>query len=291
MVLKEDHISTFQINWEDKITNLKRITQDLNISLDSLVFIDDSEFEINLVRMALPEVEVIHIPKSKVVESKDILASCGLFDTLALSEEDKKRGSLYKTEIKRKELLAQSIDMKTYFKSLEMKLDICFADEFAIPRIAQLTQKTNQFNLTTKRYSEADIKSFADSKSSDVIYVGLNDRFGDSGIVGICILRYKDDKAFIDTFLLSCRVLGRGVEDAFLSNVLKLAKIRGREEVVGEYYATRKNSQVSGFYSKRGFDNVKTTSSKAEGIFCYDMGKKIKNEADYFMEINSEIDK
>ncbi len=289
MVLKEDHISTFQINWEDKITNLKRITQDLNISLDSLVFIDDSEFEINLVRMALPEVEVIHIPRSKVVESRYILASCGLFDTLALSEEDKKRGSLYKTEIKRKELLAQSIDMKTYFKSLEMKLDICFADEFTIPRIAQLTQKTNQFNLTTKRYSEADIKSLSNTNSSDVVYVKLEDRFGDSGIIGVCILKYSNKKALIDTFLLSCRVLGRGVEDAFLSNVLKLAKMRECEEVIGEYYATLKNSQVSDFYVKQGFEKIKEKSNNEKGVFYYDQYRNIKNEPDYFAEIKFKI--
>lgn len=291
MVLKEKHIATFQVNWRDKATNIKKIAQDLNIGLDSLVFIDDSEFEVNLIRMALPDVEVIHTPKNKAVEFRDILASCGLFDSLTLSEEDKKRGSMYKAEINRKQLQAQSIDINTYYKSMEMKLDVCFSDEFTIPRIAQLTQKTNQFNMTTKRYSEADIKYFSDSKSSDVVYIKLKDRFGDTGIIGVCILKYMDNKALIDTFLLSCRILGRGVEDAFLSNILKLAKIKGYKEVIGEYCATQKNSQVSGFYPKRGFDNIKATSNQADSVFRYNLTKKIKKEADYFAEINTEIDK
>jgi len=289
MVLKEEHIATFQINWDDKITNLKKIALDLNIGLDSFVMVDDSDFEINLIKEALPEIEVIYAAKNKAVEFRDILASCGWFDTLNITGEDKKRGSLYKSEVNRKQLQEHSIDLNAYYKSLEMKLDIRFANEIAIPRIAQLTQKTNQLNLTNKRYSEADILSLVEGNSSDVLYLRLKDRFGDTGIVGVCILKYEDKKALIDTFLLSCRVIGRGAEDAFLTNALKLAKIRECEDAIGEYYATRKNTQVIDFYEKQGFAIIKDPSKQADKVYFYHLTSTFKSEPDYFAEINSEI--
>jgi len=291
MILKEKHIATTQINWRDKAANLRQIALDLNIGMDSLVFMDDSEFEVNLISKALPEVEVIHMPPTKVMEYRNILASCGLFDTLTLSAEDKKRTAMYKAEVARKNLQVQATDMKTYFKTLGMELEIRFANEFSIPRIAQLTQKTNQFNLTTKRYSEADIKTFANSDQSDVIYLKLKDRFGDSGIVGVCILRYRDKKASFDTFLLSCRVLGRGVEDVFLIQALKLAKKRGCEVAIGEYYATRKNSQVRDFYIKKGFKEFERKLDTAGLSFQYGLNAAIESEPEFFKKIDSEIEK
>lgn len=290
MILKEKHIATAQINWRDKAANLRQIALDLNISMDSLVFIDDSEFEINLIHKVLPEVEVIHMPPTKVMEYRNILASCGLFDTLTLSAEDKNRGAMYKAEVARKNHQAQATDMQTYFKTLGMELEIRFADEFAIPRIAQLTQKTNQFNLTTKRYSEADIKSLANRDQSDVIYLKLKDRFGNSGIVGVCILKYQDKKSTFDTFLLSCRVLGRGVEDAFLIQALKLAKKRDCKAAIGEYYATRKNSQVADFYAKQGFETLKGKTNLEAQRFRYELYGQIKREPAFFKKIDSEID-
>jgi len=290
MVLKEEHIAMAKINWKDKAANLRQIALDLNIGLDSIVFIDDSEFEINLIREVLPEVEVIHMPKNNAMEYRDIIASCGLFETLTLSAEDKKRGAMYKAEATRKKLQAQATDMKTYYKSLEMVLEIRFADEFAIPRISQLTQRTNQFNLTTKRYSKAEIKNFANSDESDVIYVKLKDRFGDSGIVGVCIIKYKDKNAIFDSFLISCRVLGRDIEDAFLIQVIKLAKKRGCKVAIGEYYATRKNSQLKDFYSKHGFEKFEEKPKMEEGKFQYELEKKIKPEPEFFKKIDSEIE-
>jgi len=290
MLLKEEHIATAQINWQDKVASLRQIALDLNIGLDDLVFIDDSEFEINLVREVLPEVEVIHMSKNKAVEYRDILASCGFFDNLTLSAEDKKRGAMYRAEATRKKFQFQATDMESYYKSLEMVLEIRFAEEFSIPRIAQLTQKTNQFNLTSRHYNEADVKSLADSDESDVIYVKLKDRFGDSGIVGVCILKYKDKKAMFDTFLLSCRVLGRGVETAFITQALELAKKKGCKAAIGEYYATRKNSQVKEFYTKHGFEKFEKIPKIADGNFQYEIGEKIKCATQFFKKIDSEID-
>jgi len=290
MVLKEEHIATAQINWGDKAANLRQIALDLNIGLDSFVFVDDSEFEVNLIRQVLPEVEAIHLPQNKAVEYRDILASYGLFDTLTLSEEDKKRGAMYKAEATRKKLQTEITDMDTYYKSLDMELEIRFPDDFSIPRVAQLTQKTNQFNLTSRRYSESEIKDLINGGESDVIYLRLKDKFGDSGIIGTCILKYKDRKAIFDTFLLSCRVLGRGVEDAFLIQALKLAKKRGCKVAIGVYSATRKNTQVAHFYSKQGFDEVSEKQSDEDGCFQYSLETDIKPEPDFFKNIDSEID-
>ena len=289
MILREKHIATAQVNWQDKARNLKQIAIDLNIGLDSMVLIDDSEFEVNLIRQVLPEVEVIHLPKNKAVKYRDILTACGLFDTLTLSVEDKKRGAMYRAEATRKKLQAQATDMKTYYKSLEMVLEIRFAEELSIPRIAQLTQKTNQFNLTTKRYSEADIKKFASSEDLDVIFIRLKDKFGDSGIVGVCILKYENTEAIFDTFLLSCRILGRGIEDAFIVQVLKYAKKKGCKVAIGEYYTTRKNSQVKDFYAKYGFDKFKKMVKMADENYRYDLEKQIVHEPKFFKKIESEI--
>jgi len=288
MVLKKKHIAVAKINWDDKPTNLRKIAMELNIGIDSMVFIDDSEFEINLVKKELPEIEVIHLNKSKMVEQRNLLASCGLFDTLTLSIEDKERGAMYKAESDRKNLKSMDTDMDSYLRSLEMVIDIRYATEFSISRISQQTQKTNQFNLTTYRYNDLDIKNYMNSPTSDVITLQLTDQFGQSGIVGTCILQYSEKKTFINTFLLSCRVIGRGVEVAFLIHILRLAKKRGCKQVVGEYLRTKKNSQVEFFYLKNGF--IESSFTEDKRIFFYDLSKKIETTPNYFQKINSELE-
>jgi len=253
MVLQRRHLAAAQINWEDKATNLRRIAAELNLGLDSLVFVDDSDFEANLIRQLLPEVEVLRVPSDTGVEHRSLLASCGWFDTLTLSVEDRERGAAYQAEAERQRLRVASDDLETYYRSLEMVPEIRLADPLTIPRIAQLTQKTNQFNLTTRRYSDEEISRLAASSTADVIWLRLRDRFGDAGIVGVCILRYEDRQAIFDTLLLSCRVLGRGVEDAFMAHCLQRATSRGCDLAVGEYRPTQKNGQVSDFYQRRGF--------------------------------------
>jgi FkbH-like protein len=289
MVLSKEHIATSQINWEDKATNLCKIADDLNIGLESIVFMDDSEFEINLIRKMLPEVETLHLPKDKAVQYRDILASCGLFDTLTVSEEDKKRGAMYNAEEKRKKLQREITDLESYYKSLEMVVEIRRADDYSIPRIAQLTQKTNQFNCTTRRYSEADISELARSENADVISLRLKDRFGDSGTVGVCILRYASGQATIDTLLLSCRVLGRGVDEALLVQSLKLAKSRGNRVAIGEYFETKKNHQVKNFYAEHGFKKVVETDEVSR--FSIALDSFCRKEPDFFKLIDSDIDK
>ena len=287
MAIKEQHIAAAEINWEDKAINLKRIAANLNIGLESLVFVDDSEFEVNLVRRVIPEVTVLHFPKDKSVEYRNILGSCGLFDTLTVSVEDRERGTMYKAEANRKKLQGQVPDLITYMKSLEMVIEIKFSDDFTLQRIAQLTQKTNQFNLTTRRYSEAEIKKYMEAADVDVLSLRLVDQFGDSGLVGVCIIKYIGQRAVVDTFLLSCRVLGRGVEDVFIIQALKMARQRGCEEVIGEYYPTVKNAQVKDFYQKQGFEPFSQPTNDSEQRFIFPMNQSISEEPSYFKEIRS----
>lgn len=290
MVLQEHHVATSQINWKDKVTNLRQIALDLNIGLESIVFIDDSEFEVNLVRRELPEVEAILLPVKVPTNYRSILISCDLFDTLTLSDEDKNRGAMYRAEVSRKNLQAKVTDMKSYYCSLEMVIDIKFADEFSIPRIAQLTQKTNQFNLTTHRYSDAEIKQFIESEIYDVIYIKLVDKFGDSGIVGTCILHYKGTIAVIDTLLMSCRVLGRSLEDILLIQVLKLAKRQECISVIGEYHTTKKNKQVEFFLAQHKFEELDSKPFKQHRKFVLDLNKEIEDPPKFFKVINSQIE-
>lgn len=289
MLLKEKHLATWQINWQDKATNLRQIALDLNIGLDSIVFFDDSYFEANLIRDMIPEIEVIEMPKENPERYRDILASCGLFDSLTVSAEDKKRGTMYKAEASRKKLRAEVTDLDTYLKSLEMVVHVKFGDEFSLPRLAQLTQRVNQFNLTTRRYSEQDVSTYMAEKESDVLYMRLEDKFGDSGIVGLIILKYQGETAEVDTLLLSCRVLGRGAEDVFMIEMLRLAKKNGAKKVVGKYIKTMKNAQTETFFTKHGFEEVDASGDEADRLFIYDIESGINPHPAFFKEIASTI--
>jgi FkbH-like protein len=285
MLLKRNHISATMINWEDKANNIVKIATKLNIGLDSIVFIDDNEFETNLVKKILPAVEVIHLPKSKSSDYKDLLASCGLFDTLTYTDEDKKRNQLYKTEFKRKKDQKEfGGSIESYYKTLNMTVCLDKASEVVTPRIAQLSQKTNQFNLTTKRYTESDIEGFIKSKNSDVIFVELEDRFGKMGVVGVAIIKYSKDCASIDTFLLSCRVIGRGLERVLLNACIQLAKNRNLSIIRGSYLMTNKNGQVIDFYTKNNF--ILDDENENEIKFSFETINKISSTPSYFKEIN-----
>jgi FkbH-like protein len=257
MVIKKNHIVASRINWDNKAQNLAAIAIELNISLDSLVFVDDSDFETNLVKQMLPMVEVIHLPKQHAINYRAMIASCGLFDTLRLTEEDRKRGQMYKAESERNRLKQDaSKNIDEFLRSLEMKVEIKLADHATTTRIAQLTQKTNQFNLTTKRYSEAEIGRFADDADMSVLYVKMSDRFGDLGIIGVAIVNHVEKNSELDTFLLSCRALGRGIETLLLDTCIAITQKKGREILTGQYVKTAKNGQVSDFYTKEGFECI-----------------------------------
>lgn len=252
MVLKKEHITTYQINWDDKAKNIKKIANDLNIGLDSLVFIDDNPFECNLIKEQLPDVTVIELQKSAPLMKKQ-LQELALFDSLTFSSEDKKRNEMYASDQNRKKILSESSSLEDYLKSLGLVVTIAPVGTQEISRVAQLTQKTNQFNLTTKRYTEADISNFVSDKNFDVIYLRVSDKVSDLGIVGVAIIEYANHIANIDTLLMSCRALGRGVETALLSKIVHLAQTRHSYKLIGQYISTPKNSQVSDLYLKNNF--------------------------------------
>ena len=284
MVLRSKHFAAMRINWKDKAENLKGIARELNIGLDSLVLIDDSAFEINMVRQMLPEVTTIKLPRDPSV-FKDLISSCGLFDTLLLSEEDRRRNEMYRAESERNRAMSDfsAAGIEDYYQNLEMKVTIKAADDFAIPRISQLTQRTNQFNLTTKRYSEVQIEELSHLPDYEVLYLQLQDRFGDSGIVGVAILKFEAYTAEIDSFLLSCRVIGRGIEDALLKVCMDIASKRGSKVITGTYLPTEKNSQVENFYKERNF--VLTATEGDALHYSYDLTNLLPAFAPYFKSV------
>ncbi len=254
MVLKEKHFSSIKINWADKATNMKEIANEINIGLDSIVFLDDDKTNRELIRKEIPEVEVPELPED-VVDYPTALEELKGFNTLTITPEDMKKGEIYALQKKRKVLEKSSINLESFLKDLEISIKILKADKFNIKRISQLTQKTNQFNMTTKRYSEEEIKSFANDKAKEVFCINVNDKFGDSGITGAIII--KEDKNApvweIDTFLLSCRILGKNIEKAFFSEIIKMAKQKGVKKITGEFINSSKNLPAKDFYKENNF--------------------------------------
>jgi FkbH-like protein len=252
MPLRLDHFAAIRVNWADKAKNIAEIAAELSLGLDSIVFVDDNAFETELVQQLLPAVQTIQLPADPVHFRDALMARVDLFDTLTFSEEDRRRAEMYAVERQRRvERASMSVD--DYLRGLEMEAAIDRVDDGSIARAAQLTQKTNQFNLTTRRYSEQDIRRFLASSAHDVYAVRLRDRLGDAGIVGVAVVSHEGHQSVIDTFLLSCRVLGRGLEDALLAACIRAGCERGSGGVVGLFVPTSKNGRVSDFYSSRGF--------------------------------------
>lgn len=271
MLIKESHLATWQINWDDKATNIRRIAEELNIGLDSFVFVDDSDFEVNLIREQLPQVTTIHL-KGNTSEYRSVLSRGGYFDALTFTAEDRRKNAMYGETRVRKQLESSSSSIEEYLEKLGIEVKVGNPNLIDIPRCSQLTQKTNQFNLTTRRYSEGQIKEFSLSNDSDVYCVRVKDKIADMGLVGVAIVRYEKDEAEIDSFLLSCRAIGRGVETALLSHIAeKAAKIHHVKKIKGKYIATEKNSQVMDFYEKNQFSII--DKSDQESHWFIDLSK------------------
>ena len=252
---RKEHFSNLKVNWNDKASNIKEIAEELNIGLDSMVFVDDSDFEVNLVREYLPQVHVIQTPKDPTQITYQLL-SYGFFDSLTFSKEDKNRTRMYQQEVERHKLRKTTVNMSDFLASLKMQVKVESLTEFAIPRVSQLTQRTNQFNLTTKRYSTDMLERMYKDGETKVYTLEVSDKFGDSGIVGAIILKMNCHICSIDTLLMSCRILGRDVERALLYSGIRWAKRQGGNETVGLYVKTSKNSQVQDFYPKMGFQEI-----------------------------------
>jgi FkbH-like protein len=256
MVLKLDDITIFKANWADKAGNIRDIAHKLNIGLDSLVFIDDNPVEREFVKTALPEVAVPDLP-SDPSDFIDAVSSGSFFETAVFSEEDRLRSSYYQSNSVREEFQAGFSDLSQYLISLKMEMCVGEFDQFNRPRIVQLINKSNQFHLTTTRYTESEIAAIEGSRDRCGIYFKLKDRFGDNGLISAVILEKREDIVFIDTWVMSCRVLSRGVEEFVLGEMVQLARERNAVKLVGQYLPTAKNKLVAGLYERMHFDKVK----------------------------------
>ena len=255
MVLRAEHFSAMRINWCDKVGNMLEIAADLNLGLDSLVFLDDSPAECELMRRGLPEVMTIQAP-ADALESPSVLRRSRAFERLRLSSEDLQRGRLYQRRIESEQYRRASDNLDQYLAGLEMTAEIRPVDRLSLARAVELTQKTNQFNLTTRRYSAADMVEVIDSPRCGAFSLRLRDRFGDNGIVGLAIARVEGDAASIDTFLLSCRVIGRSAETALLAFLVEWTRARGLRFIDGEFSPTPKNAPAADFYRRHGFFDI-----------------------------------
>lgn len=256
IVLKDEDILIKKVNWNDKVNNLKEISTELNIGLDSFVFVDDSDFEVNLVRENLPEVKLIQVPFEAIHTYPELLRKeLRVFFNRFETEEDKNKLNQYRSEQQRKQDSQKFENIEEYLKSLEIELKIGVNQQQDIARVSQMTQKTNQFNLTTQRYTEQDIQNLINDGSM-VINMSVRDKFGSNGVTGLAIVKFKSKVAQLDTLLMSCRILGRNIEYKFIDHVLSEVMDRGIERIEASYIKTNKNAQVADFYKKVGFVEI-----------------------------------
>lgn len=269
IVLKEQHFAAYKINWENKTDNIRELARELNIGLDSMVFVDDNPAERELVSQVLPMVVVPDFPKEPYelpTFFKQLVDK--YFRVYAITDEDKNKTAQYKANASRVRAQEGFTDLSKFLESLEMKILIEKACEYNIQRIAQMTQKTNQFNLTTKRYTDSEIRTCI-AQGWDIWCVNVSDRFGDYGITGCIFIKEND----VDTFLLSCRILGKGIEIAFAKTVLNLLK-NNYPKMTAHYRPSLKNMQVKDFWEKVGFNCV---SHKENGDKDYEINLENSN--------------
>ncbi len=268
MTLRRSDIASFRANWQDKASNIRAIAAELNIGLDSLVFLDDNPFERNLVREELPMVAVPEVPDDDPGRVPAVLADAGYFESLGITAEDLERTAQYQENRAREDLRASVTDMDGYLRALEMRMVWNRFDSVGQSRVVQLINKTNQFNLTTRRHNDADVAAIMADARAFGLQIRLLDRFGDNGIIAIVIGRLTEPGTVtIDTWLMSCRVLGRGVERTTLNLVAAQALALGATRLIGEYVPTKKNGMVREHYTKLGFTSLVTQadgSSTAE---------------------------
>lgn len=255
MVLKEEDISVFVANWDNKADNIRLIQKTLNIGFDSLVFLDDNPFERNIVREFLPEVVTPDLPEDPSLYL-ETLAGLNLFETASFSEADLKRAGQYREEAQRELTKTHFTNINDYLISLGMEIRLERFNAFNLPRIAQLIQRSNQFNLMTRRYGEAACEAMMKDPAFAPFTVKLADKFGDYGLISVVVLKPMGEDVEIDEYLMSCRVLQRGVESFTMNAIFAHAARLGAKRVVGQYIPTRKNDMVKDFFKGFGFEKV-----------------------------------
>ena len=259
MVLKLEDIAVFQANWETKVDNIRTIQRILNIGFDSMVFLDDNPFERNIVRENIPGITVPELPQDPG-EYLEYLYSLNLFETASYSQADKDRTKQYQVEAQRVSLQKTFSNEADFLKSLDMTSVVSGFNKFNTPRVAQLSQRSNQFNLRTVRYTEADIEALGQNPDVIDLSFTLEDKFGDNGLIAVIIMKKQDEETlFIDTWFMSCRVLKRGMEDFTLNTMIEAAREKGYKRIVGEYLPTPKNKMVENHYPSLGFQKLEGT--------------------------------
>jgi FkbH-like protein len=258
MLLRDNNIVAKRINWQDKATNIAEIASELNLGLDSFVFLDDSDFEIGLVKQKLPMVVSVQVP-ANISEYPLLLKELKmLFFSFSKTDEDNNKTEMYLQESQRKNHMQFHDSIGSYLASLGLSLSIIWDKEIPVSRASQMTQKTNQFNLTTKRYTESDIIRMLDDPEYAIVAFSVSDQFGDYGITGMSIIHIKNSIAYLDTLLMSCRVIGRNLEIAFLDEIVKFLKKKNITKLFTSYVRTPKNKQVESFFEKFGFTVIES---------------------------------
>ena len=277
MILTLDDISCFMANWDDKATNIERIAKNLNIGIDSLVFIDDNHAEREIVRQNHPEVMVIDLPDESDGYATALYNS-GAFDWAEITEEDILRSGTYIANAQREDLLKNTVDYDSYLQSLEMEAQVLDVTDTNVERFVQLINKSNQFNLTTRRISEKAVCDLKESEANVLLAVFLKDRFSYYGNIACLILKKQGKALVIDTFVMSCRVLKRGLEDFILKAIVNRAKKMDCEYVIGEYLKTERNGMVKNLYDNFGFDLIENQDDYKKyqlNVNVYSCSKKL----------------
>ena len=260
MLLRPDDFSAIRMNWDDKAANLEAIAAELNVGIESIAFLDDNPAERDWVRSQLPAVYVIDVGDDPV-QFGDAISRAPVFERLELSQEDRVRGQQYRNQRDRATAAAASATVDEFLRSLEMKATIDDVRPATLARVAQLTQKTNQFNVTTRRYTEEEINRFAGEPGRFVRTIRVVDRYGDNGLVGVLMAKLDGERCEIDTMLLSCRVIGRDVETTLLADAAALARARGARVLSGHFSPTAKNAPASDVYARHAFEKRAETDT------------------------------
>jgi FkbH-like protein len=268
MVLKDSNIVLKKVNWNNKVQNLREIASELNIGLDSLVFLDDSEFECSAARTQLPMVHTVMVPKALPEYPAVIETIKSLFLSGGITAESSSKTLQYQQKAEAEKLKAQFNSQDDYLAALGLKVELSRNAIGSIPRISELTMKSNQFNLTTHRYSEAEIRTLMENNDSDVYSMVVSDKFGNAGLTGVAVVLYQGNEAIIQAFLMSCRVIGRGVEFVVWATIMKEAMKHSCTKMQARFLSTAKNAQVKEFYDGLGFTLLDEAEDGTRNYSC-----------------------
>ena len=268
LALSMDSFVALKINWNEKADSIRELAGELSLGMDSFVFVDDNPVECEAVRQQLPEVAVVEAPAAEPWRLVEVLSEQPFFDAAVVTDDDMHRAEEYRAQAKRAELASSVGSRDEFLASLGIVCTFQSALDAPLARAVQLLAKTNQFNLTTRRRSAAEVEEFAAAAGGQAVVVRVRDRFGDAGVVGLALARRQGDACYIDSLLLSCRVIGRGIESALLAYVGEEAARAGAKRLVGEFIATKKNAPCAGFYSAHGFSRfVPSEERSSESVF------------------------